>query len=145
MKTLSGTFAFMLVLIAIVTVLSCCEQQLRAPEEASLEIGKDKVKYVKVNETKLKKAVDALKANGGKCQLVFMKNNGTLDNKPYYHCTDTIPPPCGDMNLKTDQVTTSANAKNGLVGESVANDPNITYRVQGPSKYVKKVVNSFED
>jgi hypothetical protein len=39
----------------------------------------------------------------------------------------------------------SAKAKNGMTGESAVNDPNITYRVRGSGKYVKQVVDSFND
>jgi hypothetical protein len=90
------------------------------------------VKYVAVNKGKLNRALKRLHDKGGTCLIAFLEDDEQTLIDPY--------PPCTDIQLKTDKVTTSATAKDRPVG-----DPNITYRVQGPSKYVKEVVNSFKE
>jgi hypothetical protein len=136
MKTPRGRFAFVILpVIAIGTVLTCCEQRLSRHHEVSLEFGKDRAEYVEVNQDALNGALDALKSHGGKCYIAFMDDQGKV-TEPYRNCAD--------KELMTDKITTSANAKNGPAGESAANDPNATYRVRGNSKDVRDVLNAFE-
>ena len=146
MKTLHQASALVVsAVIAIVAIVDCSPHQAsRPPNEVPLEIGKDKQVYVEVDKGKLDGALKALKKHGGKCFIAYMDANGNV-TEPYGPCTDTDLPPCGQMDLKTDKVTMSAKAKNGVVAESAANDPNITYRVRGRGKYVKKVADSFQN
>jgi hypothetical protein len=134
MKKLSRIFAFILAGIALVTVLSCAHQ-IYFHHDVSLQFGKEGAEYVEVDQPALDAALRALKSHGGKCYITFMDNNGKVTD-PY--------PPCGDIFLKTDKKRTSANTKTRPAGQSAANDPNITYRVQGPSKDVLDVLNAFK-
>jgi hypothetical protein len=142
MKTLSPTFALILAGVALVTVLSC-EQRLKSTSKPDfvLEIGDPNAKPPKYVE--LKKgdddsdfcaALTTLKQNGGDCKADF---KGSSAPSKHYDCTNV--PLC----LTTDKVTTSHLAKNAPVGKSAANDPNITYRVQGNSKDIKAILETF--
>jgi hypothetical protein len=145
MKTLCQASALVVsAIVAIVAVVNCSPHQASLGPDVPLEIGKDKQVYVEVDKTKLDAALNALKAHGGKCFIAYMDANGNVTER-YGGCTDEDLPPCGQMDPKTDKVTMSAKAKNGITGESAVNDPNITYRIRAPGKYVKKVVNSFQD
>ena len=144
MKTLYQASALVVsAIIVIVAVVNCSPHQA-SRGEVPLEIGKDNQVYVEVDKTKLDAALDALKAHGGKCFIAYMDPNGNV-TQHYRGCADEDLPPCGQMDPKTDKVTMSAKAKNGVTGESAVNDPNITYRVRGSGKYVKQVVDSFND
>ena len=127
MKTLSARFTFVILSgVALVTLLSCYERQLATDEEFKfkLKIGKDPgqagPEYADVDKKTLDDALSALKTNLGKCYIAFKDANGNI-TMPY--------PPCTDLAVMTDKVTTSAKAKNGPAKDSAANDPNITYRV----------------
>ena len=140
MKTLSGTFAFILAVVVIVAVVSCCyfPSILDTKPLATVEIGHElrgkipKRTYVEwKDKAKFDKALEQVRDHNGKYCLCVVMPGGTPH--PYesnndcsnYHC----PPP---ENIKTVKVTKSKTADNIAAGESAVNDPHVTYRVQSP-------------
>ncbi|SRR6266566_1313158 len=121
MKTLSGTFAFVvLAVIAVVTILSCRAKHAFADQKFTLYIGE----YAEVpdaDEDAFKNALKKLKKNGGQCDIKFLRKEGEEPIKDY---CDKL-----DLSLKTDKVTKSEVANSAAAGESTANDPNVTYKV----------------
>jgi hypothetical protein len=128
MKTLSGTVRFALLAgIAIITVLAIRAFAVTTPtpcpafgkKKFELKIGgPNKDDYVDVpSEDKFKNALKALGSSAQYC-IRFKDKDGNI--------TDPYPP----VSIKTDKITTSAIAKKGPAGDSAANDPNVTYRVQ---------------
>ena len=131
MKTLSRTFAFILLaIIAIVTFVSCLskfatnykyDQPIGNPNHyRTFKKGDD-------NESDFRRALIALKRNGGACEITILH--------PGPHQTP-IPGYCEHLNavkLKTDRVMKSKTANNTVAGESAANDPNVTWRIMSNS------------
>jgi hypothetical protein len=121
MKTLSGTFAFVVLgVIVVVTILSCRAKHAYADQKFTLYIGE----YAEVPETDedaFKKALKKLKKNGGQCDITFLRKAGEQPIKDY---CDKL-----DISLKTDKVTKSELASSAAAGESATNDPNVTNRV----------------
>jgi hypothetical protein len=134
MRTLSRIFAFaVLVGIVIVAVVSCCNFPF-IPNIASycVEIG-SKQKGPRYAPWKSQGQFDtALKQVCGNYGTYCLKVK--LDDKsdpiyPYHphgskDCTD-----CRRENIRTAKVTKSKVADDIAAGESVANDPNVTWRV----------------
>jgi hypothetical protein len=132
MKTLGAkVVSLCLTVIAIITVLICCAKKLTSQHDVDLQFGNDKTEYVEVYQEKLNTALAHLKAHGGTCLIAYLDDDGQTLHHPY--------PPCSDMELKTDKVTISANAKHRAAG-----DPNVTYRIRGNGKDVSDVLNSFK-
>jgi hypothetical protein len=146
MKTLSGTFAFVvLAVIAIVTLLSCSKQVTEADEKKlSLKFGKKKpgtqTEYIEVDKTAFDNALCALLAHGGHSEVEF-KANANASPTPGY--TPSCPPP---VSINTDKITTSGVARTEPAEESATYDPKVVYRVSSNSlKDIKDVLNSFEE
>ena len=128
MKTLSGTFAFVvLAVIAIVTVLSCQTQLSSANRRKEKRIGDPDaippiyVEFKNGQEDPFRAALTTLKQRGGDCQIFLLRKSG--DPVIFNYC-DSIP-----SRLKTNKIIKSAAANNARPEESIANDPNVTYRV----------------
>jgi len=152
MKTLSGTFAFVvLAVIAIVTLPSCSRKQVTEADECPtdkkllLKFGKKihphppEYEYVEVNKDAFDEALCALKENHGHFKVSYKANDAATPIDPY-------DPTCPTASINTDKVTTSELAKNGPAGESAAYDPNVVYRVNANSlKDIKDVLNSFKE
>ena len=121
MKTLSGTFALIvLAVIAMVTIVSCrlIRHAFLGEQKFILFIGE----YAEVSdEDGFKDALKKLKKNGGQCDIKFLRKEGEQPNEKY--CEQL------DVGLKTDKVTKSEVANSAAAGESTANDPNATYKV----------------
>jgi hypothetical protein len=131
MKTLSRTFAILLLaIIAIATFVSCLSsfttnyKYVRTignpnavpPVYRGFKKGDD-------NDSDFRRALIALKKGEGDCQITILH--------PGPHQTP-IPGYCEHLNavkLKTDRVIKSKTANNPAAGESAANDPNVTWRV----------------
>jgi hypothetical protein len=130
MKTLSRTFAFILLaIVAIVALMSCAtrfgiykyERQIGDPNAhppvyRGFKKGDD-------NDSDFRRALIALKQNEGACEITILH--------PGPHQTP-IPGYCEHLNavkIKTDRVIKSKTANNPAAGESAANDPNVTWRV----------------
>jgi hypothetical protein len=119
MKTLSRTFAFVvLAVIAAVTLISCPQFFSKKGQKFTLIIGE----YAEVaDEEGFKKALKALKHNGNVCDIKFLPAEGaTLDPDYCKHL---------DVSLKTDKVTKSEVATRAAVGNVAAGDPHATYKV----------------
>jgi hypothetical protein len=139
MKTLSGLFALVaMAVITTVVVVGCClylpiipgiatySVEIGGPQKASTYVGlKDKGKF------------DAALAHirsqkGGSYCLCFM---ATANDTPHPYDSHNKCPEyykCPPGKIRTVKVTKSKAADNIAAGESVVNDPNITYRVQSP-------------
>ena len=151
MKTLSGTFAFVaLAVIAIVTLPSCSRKQVTEADECPtdkkllLKFGKKvqthppEYEYVEVNKDAFDKALCALKANHGHFRVGFKADAKATPIDPY-------DPPCSQVSINTDKITTSELAKNAPAGESAANDPHAVYRVQSNSATdIQAVLDTFQ-
>jgi hypothetical protein len=128
MKTLSGTFAFVvLAVIVIVTLPSCDQTRKIVPNQKFLLIIKDHTpgkKYVNwTTEDKFDEALKQLCQNGGKPEISKLKEDG---GQPYPGKT------CKEL-IETVKVTKSKAADGAAAGES-AGDPNVTYRIAATNK-----------
>ena len=141
MKTLSGTFAFIVVaVIAILAVVSFrsfaagSKTSAVGPHKFKLKIGKSQTDYVDV--TKRQDFIDVVKKfSSDGVDIDYLEAPG----KPVEHW-----PPV-PVSLKTDKVTTSEVAKNASKGEGVANDPNVTRFLSSDSATdIKAVLDTFK-
>jgi hypothetical protein len=132
MKPLLTTFAFLaLATAAIIAVVSCSTQTIPPPNQnVELFLGDPHAnpqRYVDLQpgaEGRLRAALAKIKRHNGICEITFLDHaNGTPN--PHY-CENT------DVRLKTNRVIKSAAAKNAGADNSVANDPNLMYRVASP-------------
>jgi len=137
MKTLSGTFTFVvLAVVAIVVVITfrafAQPTQPPAAKKFVLNIGRTAQDYVDVDKTKFDEALRKLARNGGLYEIGF-KDDG--------HVTD----PYHALNIKIDKVTTSKVAQNSPAGESAANDPNVVHLLRSDSAPdIKDVLDTFK-
>ena len=127
MKRLSETFALILAGIALVTFLSCCEQQLKSKAKPNfvLEIGTKTIwgnpkTYVEwTTEDEFDEALKQVCQHGGTYEIRKLKADG---EKPY------DAKPCIEI-LKTVKVTKSKVADDAAAGASAANDPNALHKI----------------
>jgi hypothetical protein len=134
MKTLSRTFVFVvLAVIAVVTLIGCPPKHAFTKQKFALVIGE----YAEVrDEDAFKKALKILKKNGGLCEIKFLRKEGEEPNKNY--CKEL------DVGLKTDKVTKAEVANSAAVGESTANDPHASYKVQSANPTeIEAVLDAF--
>jgi hypothetical protein len=141
MKTLSRTFAFIVVaVIAILAVVSFRSFAAGSKSSAvgshkfKLKIGKTQTDYVDVTDRQ--QFIDVVKRfPGDGVDIDYLEAPG----KPVQHW-----PPV-PVSIKTDKVTTSKVAKNASAGESVANDPNVTRFLSSDNKTdIIDVLNKFQ-
>jgi hypothetical protein len=141
MKTLSGTFAFILAVVVIVAVVSCCyfPSILDTKPLATVEIGHElrgkipKRTYVEwKDKAKFDKALEQVRDHNGEYCLCVMMN--PKDEPHPYDSHNKCPTgyKCPPGNITTVKVTKSRAADNIAAGESAVNDPHVTYRVQSP-------------
>jgi hypothetical protein len=110
MKTLSGTFAFVvLAVIAVVTLIGCPPKHAFTEQKFTLHFKEAEVP----DEEAFKKALTGLKEHGGQYRLRLKHNNEVTD-------------PYDPLSLKTDKVTKSEVANRAAAGESTAS---ISYKV----------------
>ncbi len=138
MKTLSGRFRFVVLgVIVIVAVVSCCYFPSIPDTRISLYSvvigGKQRAPTIYVewkNQHDFDIALDRLRANGEYC-LCAVENSNPHPHRyrPYKpsHCPSDYD--CPSVNIRTVKVTKSKAADRIAAGESVANDPNVTWRV----------------
>jgi hypothetical protein len=134
MKTLPGISAFILLVIAIVTVLSCDTQLTSAHRRPEYRFGNPDAQprqYVELknginDEDNFRAALRTLKTNGGDCQIYFLRQPR---GKEEFNYCDSI-----HVSLKTDNIIKSVVANSARPEESTANDPHATYRVSAPNK-----------
>src|SRR4030095_7712664 len=131
MKTLSGTFAFVvLVVIAIVMLHSCSRKHVseedRAKKTFTLKIGKTDTDWVVVKSKS--EFIEALRRFGeNNIKIDFLvRDGGPVEKYPPL-------PQSANTSIKTDKVTTSEVAQNAPVEESSAYDPNAVHRVYSNS------------
>jgi hypothetical protein len=132
MKTLSRTFAFILLaIVAVVTFMSCAtkvgiytyERKIGDPNHyLTFKKGDD-------NESDFRRALIALKNNTppGACEITFLHTGPRHTPEPHHY--RDICEHGGTVNLKTDRVIKSKTASNTAVGQPAANDPNVTWRI----------------
>jgi hypothetical protein len=149
MKRSSGIFAFVILAgIALVTMLSC-EQRLAVDDKDKLKLeigGPTKDDFVDLRQPDGKDALDAAlrSLDAKQYKIRFKSDHGDIDED--YHPPTPTPSVQGDhASIKTDKTIKSEAANNKAGAESAVNDPNITYRVRGSVKDVKKVVDSFKE
>jgi hypothetical protein len=132
MKTLSGTFAFVvLAVIGLVTLISCPAKFAFTEQKFTLHFKEAEVR----DEDAFKNALKTLKKHGGQCYIKFVRKDG-----------ETIKDYCDklDVDLKTDKVTKSEVANSAAAGESAANDPYATYKVTSADPTdIKTVLDAF--
>jgi hypothetical protein len=153
MKTLSGTFAFKLGLLAVIAIVAVITFRAFAqpsptanPAHKKFELkfgGPTKEEYVDVRQPDFDKAVKALAdpgpGHGGKFEIRYKGNNGEVDDP--YHPDH----PHAQVRIKTDKITTSELAKNAPAEESSAYDPNAVFRVQSNNATdIKNVLDTFK-
>jgi hypothetical protein len=143
MKTLSGTFAFVvLAVIAIVTLPSCSRKQVTEAggKKLSLKFGKKVGKdweYVEVNMAAFDEVLCRLPRD--QYDVSFKANAEATPIDPYY-------PTCRTVSINTDKITTSGAARTEPAEESAAYDPKVVYRVSSNSlKDIKDALDSFEE
>ncbi len=139
MKTLSGKFRFVVLGVIVIVAVGCSCYFPSIPDtRISLYCvkieprEKSKPPYVEwKDKTKFDNALDQLRAsvNGEYC-LCAVVNTGDRPHpyRPYdhhHHCSYD----CPSVNIRTVKVTKSKAADRIAAGESVANDPNVTWRV----------------
>ena len=141
MKTLSGTFALViLAVIVTVAVVSCYQAPALVPNQKFLlYIGTKtlfKTTYVEwTTEDQFDEALKQVCQHGGTYEIRKLKADG---EKPY------DAKPCIEI-LKTVKVTKSKVADDIAAGESAANDPNATHKIA--SAYiddVRQVLNALK-
>ena len=153
MKTLSGTFAFKLALLAVIAIVAVLTFRAFAqgtPTPASadgkfkfaLKIGKTKTDFVDVkSKGEFDDALCILEKNGGDIHEVGYKEDANASPTPI----GQYKPKCRNASINTDKVTKSELAKNAPAGESAANDPNAVFRVQSNSATdIKNVLDTFK-
>jgi len=133
MKTLFRTFAFILLeIVAIVAFISCVtkfgiyqyERKIGDPNAGvywRFKKGDD-------NDSDFRRALIALKRNGGACEITFLHTGPHHTPEPHHY--HDICEHGGTVNLKTDRVIKSKTASNTAAAASVANDPNVTWKIQ---------------
>jgi hypothetical protein len=131
MKTLSGTFAFVvLAVVVIVAVVSCRTFQIVANQKSAVEIG-TKTTYVEwKDQRRFDKALERVCRRGGYYDITVLMYVGAKPFHPYKPC----PFP---GSIRTVKVTKSKAADGIAAGESAANDPNVTYKVA--SAYIEDI------
>jgi hypothetical protein len=143
MKTLSGTFAFIVVAVmAILAVVSFRSFAAGSKTSAvgahkfKLKIGKTQTDYVDVDTNALKQILNRPTFSKDGIDIDYLEAPG----KPVQHW-----PPVPPLSIKTDKVTTSEVARNASAGESVANDPNVTRFLSSDNKTdIIDVLNTFQ-
>jgi len=133
MKPLFAAFAFIgLAAVAIFAVGSCTTERISPNQNVELFLGNPnanppsyvELKHGLADEGRLRAALAKIKGHNGICEITFLdRANGT----PRPHYCENI-----DVRLKTDGIIKSAAAKKAGDDNSVANDPNLMYRIASP-------------
>jgi hypothetical protein len=138
MKTLSRTFAILLLaIIAIVAFMSCVTKFDTYPYQHVIgDPNPNHPVYVTFkkgddNESDFRRALIALKKNNGACEITFLHTGPHHTPEPAHY--RDICQHGGTVNLKTDRVIKSKTANNTAAGQPAANDPNVTWHVMSNS------------
>jgi hypothetical protein len=127
MKTPSGTFAFVILAVIVTLVVgACCTYQLVANQKGFLVIGTGTTYVEWKSQHQFDNALDRVCRHGGSYDLTVLMYPGARPFHPYRPC-----PSLG--SIRTVKVTKSKVADRLAAGESVANDPNVTWRVASTS------------
>lgn len=142
MKTLSGTFRFIVFgVIVIVAIASCATPPFPivagTRAYAVVEIGNGRqgktATYAewKDDGAQFKQALEQVRGHNGEYCLCVIEKPG---DRPHQYPNSKCPRhyDCPPANIRTVKVTKSKAADNIAAGGSAANDPHITYRVQSP-------------
>ena len=139
MKTLSGTFAFVVLAVIATAVVVSCTLKLVPNQQLLLYIGNKpifgKPTYVYwTTEPEFDEALKQVCQHGGTYEIRKLKAEG---EKPY------DAKPCQEI-LKTVKVTKSKVADDGAAGGSAGNDPNTVYKIAATRvEDVKKVLDAL--
>jgi hypothetical protein len=140
MKTLSRRFRFVVLGVIVIVAVGCSCYFPSIPDTRislySVKIGgKQRAPTAPIyvewkDKNKFDNALDQLRHNGEYCLCAVEppSNPHPHPYRPYdhhHHCTYDCPP----VDIRTVKVTKSKAADRIAAGESVANDPNITWRV----------------
>jgi hypothetical protein len=141
MKTLSGTFAIVVLAVLVTVAVVSCTFQLVPNQKFLLYIGTKPIlvgKPTYVYWTTEEEFDDALKQvcqHGGTYKIRKLKAEG---EEPYDAKS------CKEI-LKTDKVTKSKAADGAAVGESAGNDPNVTHKIAATKKEdITKILSALE-
>jgi hypothetical protein len=131
--------------MVIVAVVSCCNfafvpdtTVLTSVDLATVEIGHDvrgKRTYVEWKDEgkDFYRALEQVRGHKGEyCLCVVMPGGTPHPYDSYNKCPGKYD--CPPVNIRTVKVTKSKAADDIASGQSAANDPNITYRVQSPDQ-----------
>ena len=138
MKSLSERFRFVVFgVIVIAVVVSCCNYAFVVP--GTIVTGTKSFAFVDIgikqrtppyvywkSQCQFDNALAQVCRNGGHYDLTVLLKDGAEPIHPYK--------PCPFLGcIKTVKVTKSKAAENIAAGESIANDPNVSHRVQSPN------------
>jgi hypothetical protein len=127
MKTLFGRFRFVVLGVIVIAIASCCFPFIPGVTYC-VEIGTrqgTKIKYVEwKSQDRFDAALQEVCDHHGTHDFDVLITDGRDVIHHYHHCNQ-IPP----RNIGTIKVTKSKAAERTAAGESVANDPNVTWRV----------------
>jgi hypothetical protein len=146
MKALSGTFAFVaLMVIASVTLPGCCRKQVseedRTRQKFFLKFGKTEDDFIDVKQPDFDNALCALQADKTDRRPFKIRYKKDADASP----TPDYTPSCRQASINTDQITTSEVAQTKPTEESSAYDPNATYHVQSNNLVdIQRVLDTFK-
>jgi hypothetical protein len=138
MKTLSGTFAFVILAVIVIVAVVSCVTQLIPNQQALLELG-TKTTYVEwKDQGQFDNALAQICQHGGYYDLTVLVKVGDQPIHPYKPCNPSV-------NIRTVRITKSKVADRTAAGESAANDPNAMHKIA--SAYigdVKQVLNALK-
>jgi hypothetical protein len=138
MKTLSGTFAFVVLAVIVIVAVVSCVTQLIPNQQALLELG-TKTTYVEwKDQGQFDNALAQICQHGGYYDLTVLVKVGDQPIHPYKPCNPSV-------NIRTVRITKSKVADRTAAGESEANDPNAMHKIA--SAYigdVKQVLNALK-
>jgi hypothetical protein len=153
MKTPPVKFRFVvLCVIATVAVVSCCYfpsiPDIRFSLYSVLIGGKHRAPNAPVyvewkNQGDFDKALDQLRAHGEYCLCAVEPPNNPHPH-PYRRYDNHCKYDCPSVDIRTVKVTKSKAADSIAAGESVANDPNVTWRVASSDpRDIQKVLDAL--
>jgi hypothetical protein len=140
MKTLSGRYRFVVLGVIVIVAVGCSCYFPSIPDtrislysvviEPREKSNPPYVEWKKKDD--FDRALDHLRADGGEYCLCAVVNPGDRPHYPYRpykpnHCPSHYT--CPSATIRTVKVTKSKAADRIAAGESVANDPNVTWRV----------------
>jgi hypothetical protein len=132
-------------------VVSCCNFPLITDTTSYVEIGHkvhgtipERTYVPWKNPQKFEEALEKLSKHGGQICICVLESSGSKPHR--HHLSNDCPPTykCpSEPRIRTVNVTKSKTANNTVAAESVANDPNISWKIQGPPEDLNNVLNTL--